>query len=167
MARMDDSKMSKQLLFGELVKPHPRHGTKRRMRDVAVVNLQAIGVGRVWYEVAQNRKEWAKICKWCYASDNESCAANSSNSDSSHPCSCGRSFRRQGDLTRHSRFCDRSHLPNHRQMSTNFECLYGRTIRTQGDLTKRSGFCGTAGLSSVLWSVYPKQLPRDTAIINR
>ena len=143
MAQMDSSRLPKQLLFGELVKPRPRHSTKRRWRDLAVADIQAIGVGRTWYEVAQNRKEWADICKRCSASDSESCAANSSTSDSSYPCSCGRSFRRQGDLTQHNRFCDGSRQPSHRHMSSSFECLCGRTFRRQGDLTRHSRFCGT------------------------
>ena len=32
VARMEDSRMPKQLLFGELERPRPRHGTKRRWR---------------------------------------------------------------------------------------------------------------------------------------
>ena len=143
MARMDDSRMPKQLLYGELVKPRPRHGTKRRWRDLAVADIQTIGVARTWYEVAQNRKEWAEICKRCYAADSESCTANSSNSDGSYLCSCGRSFRRQGDLKRHSRFCDGAYQLSRRQTSSSFECLCGRTFRRQGDLTRHSRFRGT------------------------
>ena len=48
--------MPKQLLFGELVRTRPRHGTKRRWRDLAEADIQAVGLGRAWYEVAQDRK---------------------------------------------------------------------------------------------------------------
>ena len=36
--------MPKQLLFGELVKKGPSHGTKRRWRDVAVADVKAVDV---------------------------------------------------------------------------------------------------------------------------
>ena len=35
VARMDDYRLPKQLLFGELVRPCPSHGTKKRWRDLA------------------------------------------------------------------------------------------------------------------------------------
>ena len=104
VARMDDSRMPKQLLFGELMRLHPRHGTKRRWRDLALADVQAAGLGRTWYEVAQDRKQWAGICRQCHTSENssgESCVANTSNplnTESSYLCPCGHSFRRQGDL---------------------------------------------------------------------
>ena len=147
VARMDDGRMPKQLLFGELVRPRPRRGTKRRWKDLAVADLQVAGIERAWYEVAQDRKEWAAICKQCHTSDScdgESCAANSSNSDGLYLCPCGHSFRLQGDLTRHSRFCDGSQQPSHRQTVSTFRCLCGRTFRRQGDLTRHSRFCSTA-----------------------
>lgn len=146
MARMDDSRLPKQLLFGELVKPRPRHGTKRRWKDLAMTDLQAAGVERTWYDVAQNRKEWSEICRQCYISNNnirELCTANSFNSDFSYPCSCGRSFQRQGDLTRHSRYCDGSQQQSHKQTVSSFRCPCGRIFRRQGDLTRHSRFCYT------------------------
>ena len=44
VARMDDSRMPKQLLFGELMRLHPRHGTKRGWRDLALADVQAAGL---------------------------------------------------------------------------------------------------------------------------
>ena len=132
VARMDDSRMPKQLLFGELVRPRPRHGTRRR--DLALSDVQAADLGSIWYEVAQDREQWAGICRQCHTSENrsgESCAANTSNptnTESSYLCPCGRSFQRQGDLTRHSRFCDGSHHQCHRQLVSNFDCPCGRTL---------------------------------------
>ena len=45
VARMEDSRMPKQLLFGELERPRPRHGTKRRWRDLVAADVQAVGLG--------------------------------------------------------------------------------------------------------------------------
>ena len=81
------------------MRTRPRHGTKRRWRDLAEADNQAVGLGRAWYEVAQDRKEWEEICRQCCANDSNKdgghSAANSSNTntDSSYPFSCGRSFR--------------------------------------------------------------------------
>ena len=57
VARMEDSRMPKQLLFGELERPQPRHSTKRRWRDLVEADVQAVGLGVDWYEVAQGRKQ--------------------------------------------------------------------------------------------------------------
>ena len=70
VARMEDSRMPKQLLFGGLVRPRPRHGTKRRWRDLVEADVQAVGLGRAWYEEAQDRREWEEICRQCCAYDN-------------------------------------------------------------------------------------------------
>ena len=47
--------MPKQLLFGELGKKRPSHGTKRRWRDVAAADIKAMGVNDGWYDLAQDR----------------------------------------------------------------------------------------------------------------
>ena len=60
VARMEDSRMPKQLLFGELVNPQPSHGTKRRWRDLAVADIQAAGLGNTWYRLVQDRKSWRR-----------------------------------------------------------------------------------------------------------
>ena len=147
LARMEDSRMPKQLLFGELARTRPRHSTKRRWRDLAEADVQAVGLGRAWYEVAQDRKEWEEICRQCRASDSNKdgghSAANSSNTntDSFYPCSYGRSFQRQGDLTQHSRFCDGAQHQSHRETASIFDCPCGRTFRRQGDRTRHSYYC--------------------------
>ena len=146
VARMNDNRMPKQLLFGELTRSRPSHGTKRRWRDLAAGDVQAAGLGSTWYEVAQDRRKWADICKQCHTNDSEERQHGllaSTNTGHSYKCSCGRSFRRQGDLTRHNRFCDGSqHLSRRHSVST-FECLCGRTFRRRGDLTRHSRYCGT------------------------
>ena len=58
LARMEPSRMPKQLLFGELGKKRPSHGTKRRWRDVATADIKAVGVkmmgGMTWYRTGKH-----------------------------------------------------------------------------------------------------------------
>ena len=54
--------MPKQLLFGELQKKRPSHGTKRRWRDVAAADIKSVNAGAEWYHLAQDRNVWAAIC---------------------------------------------------------------------------------------------------------
>jgi len=58
LGRMDESRTPKQLLFGELLKTRPFHGTKKRWRDEIVGDLRAIGVGDEWFQLCQNRRQW-------------------------------------------------------------------------------------------------------------
>ena len=113
VARMDNNRLPKQLLFGELVRPRPRHGTKKRWRDVARADLQVREIEEKWYEMAQDRKMWSRICKQCNDFESRVCRPSQANPDqsnpsSAYPCRCGRHFRRKGDLTRHQKFCDGS-----------------------------------------------------------
>ena len=144
IARMDDNRMPKQLLFGELVRPRPSHGPKRRWRDLSAGDVLVAGLGGTWYEVAQDRREWEYICKHCHTNDNfaeQQGVVAPSNIGRSYICSYGRSFRRSGDLTRHRHFCDGSQHQSHRQVVSTFECLCGRIFRRRGDLTRHSRYC--------------------------
>ena len=58
LARMEPFRMPKQLLFGELEKKRPSHGTKRRWRDVVAADIKAAGMSEDWYEVAHDRRAW-------------------------------------------------------------------------------------------------------------
>ena len=98
------------MCIGELRKKRPRHGAKKRWRDVARANVEAIGASEKWNRVCQDRKTWFQIC--CEGVEKVSktrlastCPANYQTQRSNISCDCGRSFRRQGDLTRHKRFC--------------------------------------------------------------
>ena len=111
--------MPKQLLFGELGKKRPSHGTKRRWRDVAAADIKAVGVNDGWYDLAQDRQAWRALCQDGLSSLVEqhhsgwlSGATSSSRADC-YPCQCGRSFRRKGDLTRHRRFCGSASMTDH------------------------------------------------------
>ena len=142
IARMDDHRLPKQLLFGELQRKRPRPGTKRRWRNLMAADVQSTGLGEEWYAVAQDRKKWTKRCEQGGSDeDSESRAANNSiDPNNMFPCSCGRIFRRRGDLTRHSRFCDGTQHSQRPTMSS-FECLCGRILRRKGDLTRHTRFC--------------------------
>ena len=82
---MNNSGLPKQLLFGELVRPHPRHSTKKRWRDLARADLQVREIEEKWYEMAQDRKKWSRMCKQCNASKSGVCASNQANPDQSNP----------------------------------------------------------------------------------
>ena len=112
LARMEHSRIPKQLLFGELEKKRPRHGTKRRWRDVATSDIKEVNISDGWYDLAQDRKAWRAQCDDGLSSLVEKhhsgwpSGPNTQDRANFHQCQCGRSFRRKGDLTRHSRFCD-------------------------------------------------------------
>ena len=51
--RMEDFRVPKKLLFGELTKTCPRHGPKKRWRDLAVTDVRTLGIERDWFKIAQ------------------------------------------------------------------------------------------------------------------
>ena len=59
---MEETRLPKRILFGELRKTRPCDGTKRRWRDVVKSDVEGIGVSSGWYEACQVRKVWFKIC---------------------------------------------------------------------------------------------------------
>ena len=58
---MDSKRLPKQLLFGELTKKRPFHGTKKRWRDEVMRDLKAIGM-EDWYAVCQDWERWSSLC---------------------------------------------------------------------------------------------------------
>ena len=128
LARMDNSRLPKQLLFGELIKTRSRHGPKRRWRDLVVMDIKTFGIGD-WYEIAQDRQQWTTVCKWICASAGvgEVCIANTS-LIRSFTCTCECSFKCSGDLTRHQHFCGTQH-PDHVNLEPpTFYCSCGRSF---------------------------------------
>jgi len=110
LGRMSNDRLPKQLLFGELQRKRPFHGTKKRWRDGMLSDLKAISIEDSWYSLCQDRLQWTTLCNtkvWEVAHSRKLniCAANLSHQDMTFNCSCGRQFHRQGDLTRHRRFC--------------------------------------------------------------
>ena len=118
LGRMGEERL--KMLFGELRKKRPFHGTKRRWRDLASADLQAIGVKEGWYQLCEDRKEWSERCRVgveevASSRCRNTCAANHQAQASSFRCLCGRVFRRQGDLTRHKKFCQMTRSQESRQ----------------------------------------------------
>ena len=110
LGRMEPGRIPKQLLFGELEKTRPKHGTKRRWRDVVSSDLQTLGIKDRWYQLSQDRQAWFQTCtdgirEKAEQQSGRERMARCETETISHSCPCGRTFRRQGDLTRHSRFC--------------------------------------------------------------
>ena len=105
LARMEPSRMPKQLLYGELEKKRPSHGTKRRWRDLVTADIKAVNMDDGWYDLAQDRKAWRALYQEGLMSLVEQhhpgwpSGCSSSSTVGSYPCLCGRSFRRKGDLT--------------------------------------------------------------------
>ena len=92
----------------------PCHGVKRRWRDVAAADVNAIDVGDDWYFIAQDRRAWRAVCgDGLYALVDQhrfgirptNLPTCSSTGATTYPCPCGWLFHRKGDRTRHSRFC--------------------------------------------------------------
>ena len=102
LARMGNDRIPKQLLFGELTKIRPRHGPKRRWRDLAVMDVRIFGIEGDWFTVAQDRQRWSTICEQIHLPDDvvEVCAANRFSWSQTFSCTCGRIFKRSGDLLR-------------------------------------------------------------------
>jgi hypothetical protein len=104
---MAKERLPKRILFGELEKRRPCHGTKKRWRDGVKSDLQATGIGD-WYGLAQDRSLWRAAFNEGIKNQRRKandCAANRVVTFSDFLCPCGRSFRRKGGLTRHSHFC--------------------------------------------------------------
>ena len=143
VARMDNDRIPKQLLFGELLRPRPSHGTKRRWRDLTRGDMQLLGLGETWYEAAQDSNRWTNICKDCQSEDLEDGQhgfPQPSSSGNSLTCEYGRSFRCQGDLTRHSRYCNGPDYHQDQSAAT-LRCQCGRSFGRQGDLTRHRRYC--------------------------
>ena len=62
-ARMESSRMPKQLLFGELERKRPSHGTKRRWRDLVAVDLKKTEMTDGWYDQSRDRCAWKALCQ--------------------------------------------------------------------------------------------------------
>ena len=57
------AQLPKQLLFAELVKKRPNHGTKRRWSDVAAADIKTKAISEGKYDLAQERSVWITMCK--------------------------------------------------------------------------------------------------------
>ena len=100
VARMDDSRLPKQLLFGWLPHLRPAHGVKLRWRDKVRRDLKTFRINEsTWYALAHDRQSWllqytkgASQVPLQLRHDLLVCSV------------CTRSFRRPQDMVRHN--CD-------------------------------------------------------------
>ena len=64
VARMDNQRLLKILLFGRLPQSRPTHGTKMRWRDRISKDLVKFGLNQnAWYSVSQERNKWRGVCR--------------------------------------------------------------------------------------------------------
>ena len=107
LARMQDHRIPKSVLFGWLSQPRPPGGPRRRWRDVVKADLQQIDVKDEWYKIATtSRGEWRSRCREGVRRHRESreAAAEWSRCSAGREvrCSlCNRMFRRESDKMRH------------------------------------------------------------------
>ena len=92
--RMEDFRVPKKLLFGELTKTRPRHGPKKRWRDLAVTDVRTLGIERDWFKIAQDRLRWSTSCEQFHSSAGigDICAVAESAPTPILRCTCGRIF---------------------------------------------------------------------------
>ncbi len=99
VARMEESRMPKQLLFGTLLQRRPAHGTRKRWKDCAMLDIRSRAIDS-WYDIAnQSRPEWRRVC------------ASAVELPLPGPVVCpvcSRSFSRQSDCVRHKCLAERA-----------------------------------------------------------
>ena len=99
VARMDESRIPKWLLFSELPKVRDPGGTKFRWKDRVRRDLKEVGVeegGIDWITLAQDRAQWRSL----------TLVRRGSEVVASAICEkCGRSFKGSRGLATHSRYC--------------------------------------------------------------
>ena len=115
VARMEDPRIPKKLLFGWLPQKRPTHGTKLQWRDRVRKDLKHFGIDEdSCFHVAQDRGHWRAVCKEGLATctedrmmkKSEGCNPPAPAGPSAHAalllmCStCSRSFRRKQDFSR-------------------------------------------------------------------
>ena len=110
---MDEERLPKRMLFGELRKRD--HVKERKKVERCCYIEYGILVWEIRGMTCAKTGDWFKLCcegmesmkRVLETRQRNECPANNQSQSSSLQCTCGRSFRRQGDLTRHERFCGR------------------------------------------------------------
>ena len=116
LARMEDTRLLKRLLYGWLPQCIPAYGTKLRWRDRVRKDLKRFHIDeRIWYRIAQERGHWKAECREGLSkcteesledrTRREAAAVSTSESTSTSVLivcyTCRRSFRRRQDIARH------------------------------------------------------------------
>ena len=139
VARMDNNRIPKQLLFGELLRPRP---SKRRWRDLARGDVQLMGLGETWYEAAQDRNRWTNICKDCQLEDLEDRQHGFPNHravETHLHASAGALFGAKATL--HDTAVCNGPDYHQDQSAATLRCQCGRSFGRQGDLTRHRRYC--------------------------
>ena len=113
LARMSNTRMPKQILFGRLKKVRPFHGVKMRWKGRVKKDMRSLKIYNHWFDRAQDRKGWhdlyhrsmGKLVEQRLEKEQEARRARQHPSSAVEAlpflCSqCQRRFRRQGDMTR-------------------------------------------------------------------
>ena len=134
LARMEDDRVPKKVLFGWLLQPRPPHGTKMRRRNRVRKEKRFDIDERTWYTEAQDRDKWRQkwhraleqITKSRLQEDEQRRAtrraarsgdqpANSNVSQLPFTCNtCNRSFQRSQDIASHKCNTTRPKHPSQR-----------------------------------------------------
>ena len=127
-----------------------------------MMDVRTLGVEEDWFKVAQDRQPWSTICEQiCFSVDvGEACAANRP-SLTPFTCTCGRTFKHSGHLTRHQRFCGRHHLDHGSLGPSSFHCPYGRIVRRRSQAF--TFFARQHNPDPLV--ILSRGFPKDTAII--
>lgn len=97
LARMDEARLPKLMLFSKFDKARPQGGAKMRWKDRVMKDLKEVGVNPdTWYSVAQERGDWRRIINVSGKPGIESQVVSCPQ--------CGKSCKRKG-LHTHLRFC--------------------------------------------------------------
>ena len=137
LARMDDTRMPKCLLFGQLPPVRPAHGPRKRWKDCVSVDLRQNQIVN-WYQTANtSRVEWR--CRY-QDQDKELAAA------APVECpTCGKVCSRPSDLKRHKCTAERR-KPVHQQRGACQCADCGRWYRSRGGLAVHR--CQPASIAS-------------------
>ena len=132
VARMPDTRMPKQILFGRFVKARPFHGVKMRWKDRVKKDMLSLNIWSGWYNEAQDRKKWYESYHAGVADKLQKRLENEEEkrsfrrqtvlqshvpdaTASSLTCQqCHRKFSRSGDMRRHK--CDSIRSRRHRMI---------------------------------------------------
>ena len=103
LARMQDNRMPKKVLFGWLPRTRPAYGPRRRWRDLASHDLKYLDLaGTHWYEAALSRLEWRTLCSDALEVAQDQRSRRTTPSQRQVHCrQCQRWFRREADKARH------------------------------------------------------------------
>ena len=126
VARMDSSRMPRQILFGSLLTRRPAHGPRKRWKDCVVSDLRVRGLTKEWYPIAcESRADWRTM----YAEPVE----NVPQPDPVITADCNRSFSHPGDRARHKCVVERAKLIAEQRGACHCgDC--GRWFRSKGGL---------------------------------